>query len=64
MTKEQLKKALTLIPTDQLKAELQHRKVVERARLHRPSAERALMRAKDKLALYDKAIKEDDARKS
>lgn len=64
MKAELIKKALALASVEQLKEELQHRKAVERARLHRPSAERALMRAKEKLALYDKAIAQDNARKT
>lgn len=60
MTTDKIK-ALTLFTTEELKAELQRRKAVERAKNHLPSAEASLARAQAKVKAYRDSLKEEEA---
>ncbi len=56
-------KTLSLFTTDELKQELNRRKVLDRAQRHLPSAEAALLKAKAKVEQYRYVLKEDAALK-
>lgn len=63
MTKSEIKKALACASVEDLKAELDYRKMLERARKYLPASERTLKRVKEKHEAYLRVLKEDEARR-